>query len=648
MFKKIFFYFNMLLLTNSFKKISFIKMITNDEVNKILKFKNYINQEDSFTLIQNIKNKKITELVFNPTYNEIYSLDNDNDNENDNENEGINNDPSTKDFENINNYHFTKINPFLAKNIVDLSVNNNIKTTFLEQPIQYNIFNTFNSIGNIAFSILGIILLRNLLSMVFNSKSSNFTNFSPPSFPSFGFTNLNKDKIVLEKLNISLSSWAGSQEVFEECTEIVSFLKNSSMYKEAGAELPKGILLEGLPGTGKTLLAKAIASECEANFISISASEFIELYIGMGALRVRKLFETARNNKPCIIFIDEIDTIGKQRGSGPSLGSNDEREQTLNQLLTEMDGFKENDGIIIIGATNLKSVLDKALLRPGRFDRIINIPLPDKLSRQKILNLYLQNKNTDININMEDIADLTSGFSGADLKNLINEATMSAVRRGTKIINFRDISDSLEKLLVGIIKKNDDRSLDIQKRVAIHEIGHAYLANYFEKNFNFQKVTIQSTYSGAGGYTLFNELPEIVDGGLYTKDALVKRLIVMLGGKAAENIFYGKDLVSLGATQDLKEANSLAKKMINNWGFGNNLEVFYNENLKDKFYNENSEKRIEQIDKESYKIVVDAYLEAKEILYNNKELIEKLTIELIEKKTIYKEEFINLIDFYSI
>jgi cell division protease FtsH len=419
----------------------------------------------------------------------------------------------------------------------------------------------------------------------------------------------------------------------------------------AGAEIPRGILLEGPPGTGKTLLAKAIASEADANFISIAASEFVELFVGMGAAKVRNFFKKARDNKPCILFIDEIDSVGRQRGSGINM-ANDEREQTLNQLLAEMDGFTDNEGILIIAATNRKDILDSALLRPGRFDRTITISLPDKESRRAILGVHTQNKQLDTGINMDLVAELTNGFSGAQLKNLMNEAAISASKRGEIIIKESDIMNSLDKLLVGIVKRTDTRSDESKRRVAIHEIGHALLAAQFREYFELKKVTIQSTYNGAGGYTVFNEHANLTESGLYTKDLLFKRLVIGMGGKAAESIFYGDDHVSVGAVQDLKQTNSLAQRMIGNFGMGDKLETFYNENVDserapfvgrtfgmgDKY----SDKTKETFDKESLFLVDKSYKMAKDVLSSQQDLMELLIERLLAERTMYGSEFMSL------
>ena len=476
-------------------------------------------------------------------------------------------------------------------------------------------------------------------------------NMSPPFFGG-GNKNIMKDKENMIKANITLSDWAGSPEIFEECNEVVSYLKNDTNYKAAGAEIPKGILLEGPPGTGKTLIAKAIASECNANFISVASSEFVEVFVGLGAQKVRNLFQQARDNTPCIIFIDEIDSIGKQRGTGINLG-NDEREQTLNQLLAEMDGFNSNEGVLILAATNRRDVLDSALLRPGRFDRVINVPLPDKESRKEIFKVHTQNKQLEVGVEYDFLSELSNGFSGAQIKNLVNEAAILAARNGRTQITQQDLEDSLEKQVVGIVKKTDTRGISTRTRVAIHEAGHALLACLFSEYFDLKKVTIQATYNGAGGYTLFNDKDETSNSGLYTKEALKKRLIVSMGGKAAEWLMYGEKYISLGAVQDLKTANQLAKSMIGNYGMGNELEVFYNENAEsantpflgrslatgDKY----SEKTKEMIDFESLELVNEAYRESQKLLLEYKSELLKISNCLTNMNTISGEDVANIV-----
>jgi len=545
------------------------------------------------------------------------------------------------------NYKVVESNPYLTNKLIEKTENTEINTFVMQTPtsvIQSGL-NAFSGVVN------GFILPSIFLSIVisyarvfFAGNNFNTGGGNSPLSPFQNFRkDFKKDKENMIKANITLNSWAGNDEIFQEVTEVVSYLKNETMYKNAGAEIPKGILLEGPPGTGKTLLAKAIASECDANFISIASSEFVEVYVGLGASKVRDLFKKARENKPCILFIDEIDSIGKQRGTGINLG-NDEREQTLNQLLAEMDGFNENDGILILGATNRRDVLDNALLRPGRFDRIINVPLPDKPARIKILKTYGSKKKLSSDVSYDLLGEFTSGFSGAQIKNLMNEAAINAAREGKSIINQKNFEDAVEKLVVGIIKKDDIRSEETIKRVSIHEIGHTFIAAYFNKYFDLKKVSIQSTFNGAGGYTLFGEKPEIIDGGLYTKDLLKKRLMIAMGGKAAETLYYGHEQVSLGAIQDLKQANTLAQSMIGNYGMGKELMVFYNEDTesgRNPFLGRSlgmgakySDKTKEIFDKEALDLVKDAFEEALDLLNANKDTLNVMIKDLEENKIL--------------
>ena len=601
----------------------------------VLRYKSFYRPIPFNTLIDEIKSKDVETIYFTPLMDSVIAEDAA-------ENDNV-----------VNDYTVTKITPFVSNYIVDKANEKEVQTVFLQQPPP-NIFestftggiqliNTFFFPAILIYSVFAAMRARNTINNPGQFMNNGAVN-RPSIFGGGGSDNFEKDNML--KSNITLDSFAGSNEIFQECTEIVSYLKNGTIYENAGAEIPKGILLEGPPGTGKTLLAKAIASEAEANFISIAASEFVELYVGLGAQKIRSLFKRARENKPCIIFIDEIDAVGRQRGAGINMG-NDEREQTLNQLLAEMDGFADNENVLIMAATNRKDVLDPALLRPGRFDRLLNVPLPDTTSRLSILNVHAKNKKFAYDVDFNTLADLTGGFSGAQLKNLLNEGAIHAAREGNTEISVANLLEALDKLIVGIVKKNDTRDYESRKRVAIHETGHALLAALCDKYFDLKKVSIQSTYNGAGGYTIFNEKRNISESGLYTKDLLIKRLMVALGGKAAETILYGEDHVSVGAVQDLKQANDLAKKMIGNFGMGTKLEVFYNDEMDNgtPFLGRslssgggNSESTRYQFDTEVLALVNEAYTMAKNHLMQHKGTLNKVVEDLLEKDILIGNE----------
>ena len=601
----------------------------------VLRYKSFYRPVPFNTLIDEIKSKDVETIYFTPLMDSVIAEDAA-------ENDNV-----------LNDYTATKITPFVSNYIVDKANEKEVQTVFLQQPPP-NIFestftggiqliNTFFFPAILIYSVFAAMRARNMMNNPGQFMNNGAVN-RPSIFGGGGSDNFEKDNML--KSNITLDSFAGSNEIFQECTEIVSYLKNGTIYENAGAEIPKGILLEGPPGTGKTLLAKAIASEAEANFISIAASEFVELYVGLGAQKIRALFKRARENKPCIIFIDEIDAVGRQRGAGINMG-NDEREQTLNQLLAEMDGFADNENVLIMAATNRKDVLDPALLRPGRFDRLLNVPLPDTTSRLSILNVHAKNKKFAYDVDFNTLADLTGGFSGAQLKNLLNEGAIHAAREGNTEISVANLLEALDKLIVGIVKKNDTRDYESRKRVAIHETGHALLAALCDKYFDLKKVSIQSTYNGAGGYTIFNEKRNISESGLYTKDLLIKRLMVALGGKAAETILYGEDHVSVGAVQDLKQANDLAKKMIGNFGMGTKLEVFYNDEMDNgtPFLGRslssgggNSESTRFEFDTEVLALVNEAYTMAKNHLMQHKGTLNKVVEDLLEKDILIGNE----------
>ena len=578
-------------------------------------------------LMNEINTNKISQLLIDKSFKDIISIEND-----------------------LHTTHVTHINPIVLPSILDKTLNNNININFIDTDLTTQLFNDLNYLFTnivvpfILFNVLRNIFVRNIrpnIRFSTNNKPNINGNNNINMINPFQMPNNNKE-FDANKFNISLSSWVGSPEVFEECYEVISYMANNTLYKDIGAELPRGILLEGPPGTGKTLLAKAIASETNSTFFATSGSEFIELFVGVGAAKIRQLFDNARASKPSIIFIDEIDTIGRQRGVGINMG-NDEREQTLNQLLAEMDGFGNNENILIIAATNRKDILDKALVRPGRFDRTIRVSLPDKTSRRQLLDFYLNKIKVVTDINLDYLSEITDGYSGAEIKNLINEASILAVRNKQTYVTTNDITNAYEKLTVGLVRNIDTRSDNVKLRVALHELGHAFITMKYSKYFDLNKISIKSTYSGAGGYTLFNEKDEFKDGGLYTKDMLFKRLVITMGGKAAESVFYGDDYVSVGAIQDLKQANELARRMIGLFGMGDDLKVFYNQNIDTQLNSFNndvySDATKEQMDIESNNLVKLAYLQASKIIEENKDKINLMGKELVEKQILFGSDF---------
>lgn len=611
--------------TVSNDRSSLLRMV-DPNVKTIIQYKSFFQKESINQLIEDIKNHQFQDLYINKNYGDIVGVDL----------------PMEDSPMELIHYHLTSdMNPLISQKIVDQAFENNL-------PIHFADFNPPNPVWEIlvhapdyVIPFLAITLVLRIVFSLFSSFNNN-SGSNPGSRNGMGpfgaFPFQSQFKVQNTKPNVTLDSWAGSPEVKEEVQEVISYKYNKELYQSVGAEMPKGILLEGPPGTGKTMIAKAIATETNSNFISVSSSEFVEIFVGVGAQKVRNLFEEARRNKPCVIFIDEIDAVGKQRGgSGFRSNGNDEQEQTLNQLLFEMDGFNDNEDILVLAATNRKEVLDSALLRPGRFDRIIKVPLPDRYSREKILENYLIGKKVDESVNIGLLAELTNGYSGADIKNLINEAAIFTAKSNLTVLQEESLLYALEKSMIGLVKKNYTAPYEVKARVAYHESGHALLAYLFPEYFDLQKISIQATYSGAGGYTVFMEKPEIQEGGLYTKDILKKRLIVSLGGKAAESLMYGDKYVSLGAREDLKQANSLAGQMINSFGMGDQLEVF-SANEEKQFRNVYSETIKTIIDEESLNLVVDAFEEAKELLEKHKEQFIALSHLLMNETNLYKKD----------
>lgn len=453
----------------------------------------------------------------------------------------------------------------------------------------------------------------------------------------FGFGK-SKARLVVSS-NVKFSDVAGAEEEKQELKEIVEFLKNPTRFTELGARIPKGVLLVGPPGTGKTLLAKAVAGESKVPFFSISGSDFVELYVGVGASRVRDLFEGAKSSAPCIVFIDEIDAVGRQRGAGMG-GGNDEREQTLNQLLVEMDGFETNSGIIVLAATNRADVLDPALTRPGRFDRQIYVHLPDVKGREEIIKVHARNKPLSEDVDIKRIARLTSGLAGADIENVLNEAALLTARDGRYKITMIDIQEGLNKVLMG--PKKVSRVITEQDRhiTAIHEAGHAIIAETLPNCDNVQEISVIPR-GNAGGYTLtFDEK----DRTHMPKQKLLDSITMMLGGRTAEELML--DDITTGASNDIERATKIARKMVAEWGMSSSLGLISFGEGEEIFVGRDYQKQLPysqelacKIDEEVKQIIDNAHEQAKKILSSKKDVIEKVEKILLDKETIYKEEF---------
>ena len=437
---------------------------------------------------------------------------------------------------------------------------------------------------------------------------------------------------------------AGLTEEKQEVQELIDFLKNPKKFQSMGARIPKGILLVGPPGTGKTLLAKAVAGEAKVPFYYISGSDFVELFVGIGASRVRDMFKQAKMNAPCLIFIDEIDAVGRQRGAGLG-GGHDEREQTLNQLLTEMDGFGANEGIIIIAATNRPDVLDPALLRPGRFDRQVTVSLPDKQARKEILAVHAKNKVLDKSVTLDNLAQRTPGFSGADLENLLNEAALLTVRRNKKAITMAEIDEATDRVLMGpakVTKKYTDKE---KKLVAYHEAGHAVLGLKLDGANVVQKITIIPR-GHAGGYTMMTPKEDTFN---YTKKELLDAICGLLGGRVAEEITFNE--VTTGAHDDFKKATNIARRMVTEYGMSSLGPMMLDEPDENTFlgrdYNKNknfSDTVAHEIDEEMRSIINSCYEKSKKILKENQKLLKLIAETLLEEETITKEQIDSLVE----
>ena len=490
---------------------------------------------------------------------------------------------------------------------------------------------------NLIFTIVPILLLFGLMYVLFTKLGNNGKG-------TFEFGK-SKAKLSEDGGKKTFEDVAGLNEEKEEVQEIIDFLKNPKKFTKMGARIPKGVLLVGPPGTGKTLLAKAVAGEAKVPFFYISGSDFVELFVGVGASRVRDMFKQAKQTAPCLIFIDEIDAVGRQRGTGVG-GGHDEREQTLNQLLSEMDGFGENEGIIIIAATNRPDVLDPALLRPGRFDRQVTVNRPDVREREAILKVHAKNKILAKDVNLKYIATRTPGYSGADLENLLNEAALLAVRRNLDCIGMEEIDEASDRVLMGPAKTSRVITEYEKKIVAYHEAGHAVAGIILPQGDEVQKITIVSR-GMAGGYTQM--LPKEEKMLVYTKVELTQQITSLLAGRVSEETFL--DESSTGASDDFKKATKIARSMVTEYGMSDLGPVQFehvNESVflgRDYANQKNFSDQVAlEIDQEVRKIIDKCYVEAKEILKSNKKLVDILAHTLIEKETLTKEEIEKLVE----
>ena len=459
-----------------------------------------------------------------------------------------------------------------------------------------------------------------------------------------------KARVQMEpSTQVTFTDVAGIEGAKLELTEVVDFLKNPDRFTAVGAKIPKGVLLVGPPGTGKTLLAKAVAGEAGVPFFSISGSEFVEMFVGVGASRVRDLFEQAKKNAPCIVFIDEIDAVGRQRGAGLG-GGNDEREQTLNQLLTEMDGFEGNTGIIIVAATNRPDVLDAALMRPGRFDRQVTVDRPDYAGRLQILNVHARGKTLSKDVDLDKVARRTPGYTGADLANLLNEAAILAARRELTEVSNDEISDAIERVMAGPEKKDRVMSERRKRLVAYHEAGHALVGALMPDYDPVQKISIIPR-GNAGGLTFFTPSEERMESGLYSRAYLQNQMAVALGGRVAEEIVYGEDEVTTGASNDLQQVASTARQMITRFGMSDTIGpvalgraqggMFLGRDIAAE--RDFSEDTAATIDKEVSDLVDVAYKRATKVLVDNRAVLDELAEMLVEQETVDAEELQELL-----
>ena len=520
--------------------------------------------------------------------------------------------------------------------LIDILMKNNVDIAVLPESDQGAWFGILSSLF---FPILLLVGLFFLLRRAQSGPGSQAMNFGK-----------SKARVQMEpKTQVTFGDVAGIEQAKLELTEVVDFLKNADRFTAIGAKIPKGVLLVGPPGTGKTLLAKAVAGEAGVPFFSISGSEFVEMFVGVGASRVRDLFEQAKANAPCIVFIDEIDAVGRQRGAGLG-GGNDEREQTLNQLLTEMDGFEGNTGIILIAATNRPDVLDAALLRPGRFDRQVVVDRPDYSGRTEILNVHSRGKTLSKDVDLDKIARRTPGFTGADLANLLNEAAILAARRNLTEISMDEVNDAIDRVLAGPEKKNRVMSEKRKELVAYHEAGHALVGALMPDYDPVQKISIIPR-GRAGGLTWFTPSEDRMESGLYSRAYLQNQMAVALGGRLAEEIIFGEEEVTTGASNDLQQVTRVARQMVTRFGMSDRLgpvalgrqngNVFLGRDIaSDRDF---SDETASAIDEEVRNLVDQAYRRAKEVLVENRSILDKLAEMLVEKETVDSDELQDLL-----
>ncbi|BAZ68999.1 MAG: ATP-dependent zinc metalloprotease FtsH3 [Pelatocladus maniniholoensis HA4357-MV3] len=497
----------------------------------------------------------------------------------------------------------------------------------------------FKALSSLFFPVLLLVGLFFLLRRAQNGPGSQAMNFGK-----------SKARVQMEpQTQVTFGDVAGIDQAKLELNEVVDFLKNADRFTAVGAKIPKGVLLVGPPGTGKTLLARAVAGEAGVPFFSISGSEFVEMFVGVGASRVRDLFEQAKANAPCIVFIDEIDAVGRQRGAGLG-GGNDEREQTLNQLLTEMDGFEGNTGIIIIAATNRPDVLDAALLRPGRFDRQVVVDRPDYSGRVEILKVHARGKTLAKDVDLDKIARRSPGFTGADLSNLLNEAAILAARRNLTEISMDEINDAIDRVLAGPEKKDRVMSEKRKELVAYHEAGHALVGALMPDYDPVQKISIIPR-GRAGGLTWFTPSEDRMDSGLYSRSYLENQMAVALGGRIAEELIFGEEEVTTGASNDLQQVARVARQMVTRFGMSERLgpvalgrqqgNMFLGRDIMSE--RDFSEETAAAVDEEVRQLVDSAYARAKKVLTQNRHVLDQLAEMLVEKETVDAEELQDLL-----